>query len=87
MIDVITMSSKGQFVIPRDIREEMCIQQQDKFIIVHDNDSILLKKIKREEANQKMKKLLDKFSRKFQEAGITPDDLKEEIKRAKVRAI
>ena len=85
MIDVVTMSSKGQFVIPRDIREEMKIRQQDRFIIVHDNDSILLKKIKREEANAKMKKLLDKFSRQFQDAGITSDDLKEEIKRARAR--
>jgi AbrB family looped-hinge helix DNA binding protein len=85
MIDVITMSSKGQFVVPRDIREDMGIEKQDKFVVVHDKDSILLKKIKRQEANKKMLELLDKFSQQFQEAGITTDDIKEEIKRARAK--
>jgi len=85
MIDVITMSSKGQFVVPMDIREDMGIEKQDKFIVVHDKDSILLKKIKRQEASKKMLKLLDKFSQKFQEAGITADDVKEEIKKARAK--
>jgi AbrB family looped-hinge helix DNA binding protein len=85
MIDVITMSSKGQFVVPRDIREDMGIEKQDKFVIVHDRDSILLKKIKKQEVNKKMIKLLDKFSKEFQEAGITADDVKEEIKKARTK--
>ncbi|MBU0979715.1 MAG: AbrB/MazE/SpoVT family DNA-binding domain-containing protein [Nanoarchaeota archaeon] len=85
MMDVITMSSKGQFVIPRNIREEMGIEKQDKFIIVHDDDSILLKKIKKQEINKKMTRLLDSFSQKFQEAGITLDDVKTEIKKARAR--
>ena len=85
MIDVITMSSKGQFVVPRDIREDMKIEKQDKFVIVHDRDSILLKKIKKQEINKKMIKLLDKFSKEFQEAGITADDVKEEIKKARIK--
>ena len=84
MIDVVTMSSKGQFVVPRDIREDMGIERQDKFIVVHDKDSILLKKIKGQAANKKMKQLLDKFSREFTKAGITMDEVKEEIR--KVRA-
>jgi len=85
MIDVITMSSKGQFVVPRDIREDMGIEKQDKFIVVHDKDSILLKKIKRQEANKKMLILLDKFSKKFQEAGITAEDVKGEIRKARAK--
>jgi len=85
MIDVITMSSKGQFVIPREIREDMRLEKQDKFVVVHDKDSILLKKIKRQEASKKMLKLLDQFSQKFQEAGITTDDIKEEIKKARAK--
>lgn len=85
MIDVITMSSRGQFVVPRDIREDMGIEKQDKFIIVHDRDSILLKKIKKQEASKKMLKLLDKFSQKFQEVGITANDIKEEIRKARAK--
>ena len=83
MIDVVTMSSKGQFVIPRDIREDMELEKRDKFVIVHDKDSILLKKIKKQEVNKKMAELLDKFSKKFQEAGITAENIEEEIKKTR----
>ena len=38
---------------------------------------------KRQEVNKKMLKLLDDFSKKFQEAGITAQDIKEEIKKAR----
>jgi AbrB family looped-hinge helix DNA binding protein len=83
MIDVVTMSSKGQFVVPRDIREEMGLQKTDKFVLVHDKDSILLKKINREEATRKMAKLLDTMARKFKDAGITEEDVKGAVRRAR----
>jgi AbrB family looped-hinge helix DNA binding protein len=83
MIEVVTMSSKGQFVVPRDIREEMRLQKTDRFVIVHDHDSILLKKIHKEEATRKMAKLLDKMAGKFREAGISEDDVKGAVRRAR----
>ena len=46
MVEIITVSSKGQVVIPKEIRDIMGIERQDKFILVHDKDSILLKRIK-----------------------------------------
>ena len=44
-MDVITLSSKGQLVVPRNIREEMGLEKEDKFVVVHDKNSILLKRI------------------------------------------
>ena len=84
MIEVVTMSSKGQLVIPREIREDMGLERQDKFVIVHDNNSILLKRISREEANKAMLKLMDKISDKFKKAGIKRADVAKEIKKARV---
>ena len=84
MLEVITMSSKGQFVIPKEIRNEMDLKKQDKFAVVHDENSILLKRITREEANKAMLKLMDKISDKFAKTGITSTDIGEEVK--KVRA-
>lgn len=83
MLDVITMSSKGQFVVPRDIRDAMGLKQQDKFVVVYDKNSILLKRIAREEANKAMMKLLDKFAHEFKKANITPEDVEEEIRNAR----
>lgn len=84
MIEVVTMSSKGQLVIPREIREEMGLERQDKFVIVHDSNSILLKRISKEEANKAMLSLMDKISDQFRKAGIKRSDLASEIKKARV---
>lgn len=84
MIDIITLSSKGQFVIPKEIRGEMGLEKEDKFVLIHDKDSILLKRIGGEEAKKAMLKLLDKFSDEFKKHNITNNDVREEIR--KVRA-
>jgi len=81
MLDVITMSSKGQLVIPREVREEMGLEKQDKFVIVHDKDSILLKRISREEAN--MLKLMDTIANKFKQAAIKKSDIANEIRKSR----
>ena len=83
MIEVVTMSSKGQLVIPREIREEMGLQMQDKFVVVHDNSSILLKRISKEEANKAMLGLMDKISDQFRKAGIKRGQVASEIKKAR----
>lgn len=83
MIDVVTMSSKGQFVIPKELREEMGLEKQDKFVIAHDKDSILLKRISGEEANKAMLKLMDKISDKFKKAGLRKEDIAKEIRKAR----
>ena len=84
MLDVITMSSKGQLVIPREIREDMALEKQDKFVIVHDKNSILLKRISKEEANKAMLKLMNNFSDKFRKAGTKESDIEKEITKSRV---
>ena len=79
MVDIITVSSKGQIVIPKDIRDSMGIEQQDKFILVHDKDSILLKRIKEGDFKKKMKKLLDQTAKEFKKQGIKKSEIQKEI--------
>lgn len=80
MIDVITMSSRGQIVIPSNIRNEMGLAKKDKFIIMNDRDDIIIRKLK-PKSNTEAKKLLDQFAKKFERAGITADEVKDEIRR------
>ena len=79
MVDIITVSSKGQIVIPKEIRDSMGIEKQDKFILVHDRDSILLKRIKEGNFKKKMKKLLDQTAKEFRKQGITKSEIQKEI--------
>jgi len=85
MIEVVTMSSKGQLVIPKSIREEMGLQERDKFIIVRDKESVILRKIESLQPDRKLLSLLDELSKRFEEAHISPEDVKKEIKQARAR--
>ena len=80
MIEVINLSVKGQLVIPRDVREAMGLNPNDKMILVTDEDTILLKKIKEEDVKVRMKALIKTFTKEFARAGITKEDIKREAK-------
>ncbi len=77
MVEIITVSSKGQVVIPKEIRDVMGIERQDKFILVHDKDSILLKRIKEDDFKKKIKKLLDQSAKEFKKHGITKKEIQQ----------
>lgn len=80
MIEVVNLSSKGQLVIPKNMREEMRLNQKDKFVLVSDKDTILLKRIEESEIKSRMKSLMKNFTKEFKKAGITKEDLRREIK-------
>lgn len=80
MIEVVNISSKGQLVIPKSMREEVGLNIKDKVILVNDRDTIILKKIKEDEIKTKMRTLMKTFASEFKKAGITKDDLNKEIK-------
>jgi len=44
-VEMIKMSSKGQIVIPQDIRAEICASEGTMFAVVSGRDSIVLKKV------------------------------------------
>ena len=85
MIEVVTMSSRGQLVIPKSIRKEMGLQERDKFIIVRDSENVILRKIKKGQPDKKLLSLLDELAQKFEEARISPEGVKEEIRKARAR--
>ncbi len=85
MVAVVSVSSKGQIVIPKDIREALGIKKGEKFVIVGDKNTILLKKIEEQKLKKRMLELLDYFADKFSEAGITEEDVEKEIAKARKR--
>jgi len=44
-IDVTSMSSKGQVVIPLDVRTRLGLKEGDRFAVMGENDAIVLKRI------------------------------------------
>ena len=62
-IDTATMSSKGQIVIPANMRKD--IKEGDKFLIIRNESSFLLKRAN--DLDEKFKEDLE-FSRRTEEA-------------------
>ena len=62
-IDTATISSKGQIVIPASMRKD--IKEGDRFLIIKDKSSILLKKA--DDLDEKFKEDLE-FARRTEEA-------------------
>ena len=80
MIDIATISSKGQIVLPKKVREEAGLVEQDKVLIISDKEQIILRKVSKEKAKKRLLELLDIISEKFKERNITEEDIQEAIK-------
>ena len=79
-IEITSMSSRGQVVIPFDIREQMGLREGEKFVVIGEDDTVLLKKISMP-SFKNFDKLLQK-TQKFAK-NLTPNDVEEAIKRAR----
>lgn len=72
------MTSKGQVVIPEEIREYMGLESGVKFLVMASDDSIIFKKIN-PIPEQDIKALLNESQKVAKEYGITEEDLDEAI--------
>ncbi len=77
-VETIRMSSKGQVVIPQDIREEVHVDEGTLFAVVGTGDTIILKKIvtpSKEELIKYLGFFAKKATAKLQSKGVTEIDL------------
>ncbi len=44
-IGITSVSSRGQIVIPQELRNRMKIQEGEKFVVIGENNTIVLKKL------------------------------------------
>jgi AbrB family looped-hinge helix DNA binding protein len=44
-IEVTSVSSRGQVVIPQNLRDKLKIQEGEKFIVIGENNTIILRKL------------------------------------------
>ena len=81
-LEITSMSSRGQIVIPQGLRNRMKLREGEKFIVLGDKRTILLKKIEIPSF-----KNFDELIKKTQDfvkiKGITKRDLEQVIKRVR----
>lgn len=77
-VETVKMSSKGQIVIPQDVREELRVHTGTVFAVVGSKDTIVLRKIatpSKEDLIRELGIFAKKAKKKLQSRGITEKDL------------
>ncbi len=82
-LEITMLSSKGQIVLPQTIRLKLHLTQGEKFIVLGEKDTVILKKIERP-ALERAKKLVKESRAWAKKAGLTLSDVSDAIR--KVRA-
>ena len=72
------MSSKGQVVIPEDIRKRLNLQTGAQFVVVGDKDVVILKSITTPSLDE-LDSLIDDARKKGAQAGLKKSDINDAI--------
>jgi len=83
-IETTKMSSKGQIVIPQDIREEINAKEGTIFAILGSNDTIILKKIETPSKETLIKELTNiarEGRKRAEKLGIKESDIPDMVHR------
>ncbi len=83
-LEVTSMSSRGQVVIPQTVRERLHLHEGEKFIVLGGKDTIVLKKLE-VPSFKGFDRLLQKTREFARKKGITPSDVDEVIKRVRAK--
>jgi AbrB family looped-hinge helix DNA binding protein len=72
------MSSKGQVVIPENIRKQLNLKEGDQFVVLGEKDVVILKNITSPSINE-FDDLIATARKKARKAGIKKSDIKDAI--------
>lgn len=84
-IDMVTISSKGQIVIPRKILKTLGLKKQDRLLIFNKGENIFLKKVKPEMFEKSLRDMLMPIRKEAEAKGLTEKDIEIEIKTHRAR--
>lgn len=79
------LSSKGQVVIPEEIRKDLGLSEGDQFIVIGEGDAVILKTITPPKIEE-FHKLLGQARSAIRKAGIKRADVKSAITKVRNRA-
>ena len=81
-LEITSISSRGQVVIPQNVRERLGLNDGEKFIVIGEKDTIVLKKLEVPSFDG-FDKLLKKTREFARERKISLQDVGESVKRTR----
>jgi len=85
-IETVKMSSKGQVVIPRDIRDSLRVDEGSVFAVISTEDSVILKKLatpSKEELISELKKIAEDGKKHLKSLGVKEEDIPKIVERSR----
>jgi AbrB family looped-hinge helix DNA binding protein len=79
------LSSKGQVVIPEEIRNNLGLSEGDQFLVIGEGDAVILKTITPPKLEE-FQELLSQARAEVRRAGVKKADLKSAISKVRRRA-
>jgi len=79
MATITVMSSRGQIVLPISIRRKLGLGEGSQFLVVTDNENILLKPVK-EPSLDEFYSLIERAQKTAAQLGLTEEEINAEIK-------
>jgi AbrB family looped-hinge helix DNA binding protein len=76
------MSSKGQVVIPEDVRKALGLEVGAQFVVMGDGDTVVLKRITAP-AKGELQSMIGKVRSQARRAGMKASDVDEAVRRAR----
>jgi AbrB family looped-hinge helix DNA binding protein len=73
------LSTRGQVVIPEEIRNRLGLEPGAQFVVIGEGDVVVLKMLKPPTLDE-LKPLLDQVQAAAEAAGVTPDDVEQAIR-------
>ncbi|MCE5229905.1 AbrB/MazE/SpoVT family DNA-binding domain-containing protein [bacterium] len=83
-ISTTRLSSKGQVVIPEEVRKRLRLETGTQFIVAAENDVVILKTIQTPSMKE-FDSLIKQTRRQAREAGLKKSDVTDAIRRARGR--
>ncbi|MBO3840156.1 MAG: AbrB/MazE/SpoVT family DNA-binding domain-containing protein [Thermoproteota archaeon] len=81
-LDVIVVSSKGQVVIPQEIREKLGINPKTKLLVYGYRDAVILKKMETPNVAKKLREMYKRIDKRIAKYGeLTQEEIEEEIQK------
>lgn len=77
-VDYTRLSSKGQFAVPKDIRESLKMKPGEEFLIFADNDTLILKRVQKP-ADPDIEKMFARSRKLAREKGLTGKDVENAV--------
>jgi AbrB family looped-hinge helix DNA binding protein len=78
------LSSKGQVVIPEEIRTRLGLEPGAQFVVVGEGDVVVLKALEAPKMSD-FKALLDRARESAKAAGMTPEDVRRAIREVRTK--